>query len=222
MPVFDEGLGARVDGGSGLVEDEYGRVLHGGAGDGQQLPLALREAGAIGCNHGIVALGQATDEGIGVGDARGALDFLPSGIQLAKADIVGDGAAEEVRILQDDAQRAAQVVLADVAHVDAIVDDAALMHIVEAVDEVGDGGLARAGGADESDLLAGFGVKGDIVEDGLALLIAKIDVFKAHIAAQGRARAVLPQPIPALAVLRAREAHVPFRPTLRMAGWLMA
>ena len=46
------------------------------------------------------------------------------------------------------------------------------------------------------------------MEDGPALLIAEIDIFKAHIAAQGRARAVLPQPIPALAILRAREAHL--------------
>ena len=67
--------------------------------------------------------------------------------------------------------------------------------------------LPRAGGADEGDLLAGLGVKGDIVEDGLPLLIAEIDVFKAHIAAQGRARAVRFKPVPALAVFRMGEAH---------------
>ena len=85
MPFSISALRARVDGGSSLVEDEHRRVLHRGAGDGEQLALALREAGAVGCDHGIISLGQAADEGIGIGDAGGALDFLLRGVQFAQS-----------------------------------------------------------------------------------------------------------------------------------------
>ena len=34
-------LGACVDGTGGLVQNKHGRVRHGRAGNGQQLPLAL-------------------------------------------------------------------------------------------------------------------------------------------------------------------------------------
>ena len=40
---------------------------------------------------------------IGIGKPRGGPDLLIGGVQLAVADVVGDGAGEEVGILKDDA-----------------------------------------------------------------------------------------------------------------------
>ena len=62
--------------------------------------------------------------------------------------------------------------------------DLAVRDVVEAVDQVGNGGLTRAGGAHESQLLAGLGEKADVVEDGFALLIGEVHIIKAHVARQ--------------------------------------
>ena len=68
--------------------------------------------------------------------------------------------------------------------VDAVVPDLAVLDVVEAVDEVGDGGFAGAGGADEGDLLARTAIEVDVVQDGLARHIAEIDVRKGDVAFQ--------------------------------------
>ena len=116
--------------------------------------------------------------------------LLVGGIQLAEADVVGDGAAEEVRVLQHDAQAAAQGLLRDVPHVDAVVGDDAAAHLVEAVDQVGDGGLSGSRGPHEGDLLPRFGKEREPLEDGLPLHIAKVNVIEAHVAGKGHVLAV--------------------------------
>ena len=50
----------------------------------------------------------------------------------------------------------------------AVVEDLTLLDVVEAVDQVGDGGLTGAGRTDESDLLARTAVEVDVVQDDLA------------------------------------------------------
>ena len=68
--------------------------------------------------------------------------------------------------------------------VDAVVPDLAVLDVVEAVDKVGDGGLAGTGGADEGDLLARTAIEVDVVQDGLVRYIAEIDVRKGDVAFQ--------------------------------------
>ena len=97
------------------------------------------------------------DEAVGVGQTRRRADVLVGGVRTAIADIVCNGAGEQVGVLQHHAQRAAQGRLLDVLHVDAVVGDGALLHVVKPVDKVGDGGLTRAGGAYKSDLLPRLG-----------------------------------------------------------------
>ncbi len=84
------------------------------------------------------------------------------GVQLAEADIFLDGAGEQVGVLQYDAQALPQGVLFDFPHVDAVVGDAAVVDVVEPVDQVGDGRLSGAGGAYKGDLLPRFGVKANM------------------------------------------------------------
>ena len=57
----------------------------------------------------MVALGQARDEIVRVGQLRGADAVVVRGVELAVADVVHDRAGEEVDVLQDDAERVAQV-----------------------------------------------------------------------------------------------------------------
>ncbi len=59
-----------------------------------------------------------------------------------------------MRVLQHHAERAAQLGLLDLGDVDAVVADLALIDVVEAIDEVGDGGLASTRGANKGDLLS--------------------------------------------------------------------
>ena len=89
-----------------------------------------------------------------------------------------------MRILKHDAQRAAQVVLPDLVDVDAVVADLAILNVVESVNQVGDGRLARAGRADERDLLPRRGVELDVVEHHLVVAVAEIDVIHHDIALQ--------------------------------------
>ena len=104
-------------------------------------------------------------------------------------------------VLQHDAQGAAQVVLADVAHVDAVVGDGAGLDIVKPVDEIGNGGFSRAGGADEGDLLAGLGVQGQVPQHRLFRHIGKVHMGKAYIAPQGHQGAVRHTPVVVVALL---------------------
>ena len=182
--ALHQSLGTGVDGGGGLVEDEHRRVSNGCAGDGQQLTLALRQVRTVAGQHGVVALGQALDEAVGVGQTGCGDALLVGGLQTAIADVLHDRAGEQVGILQHDAQRAAEVGFLDFMDVDAVVPDLAVLDVVEAVDEVGDGGLAGAGGADEGDLLARTAIEVDVVQDGLARHIAEIDIRKGDVAFQ--------------------------------------
>ncbi len=103
----------------------------------------------------------------------------------------------------------AQARLLDVANVDAVVGDGAAVDLVEAVDEVGDGGLARARGAHEGDLLARLGVERKVGEHLLLGLVAKGHVVKADVARKRRGGAVCGHPLPALvrALSPVLEAH---------------
>ena len=77
-----------------------------------------------------------------------------------------------------------QVRLFDVIDVHAVIADLAVGDIIEAVNEVCDGRLARAGRTDEGQLLTGLCVEGNVMQHRLAGNIGKIHVEEAHVAAQ--------------------------------------
>ena len=99
--------------------------------------------------RGLVAVGQGGDEVVGVGHAGGVFHRLVAGLRVAKADVFGDGAGEEEGVLRHQADLAAQRGLGHRAHVDAVDAHRALADLVEARHQVGDGGLAGAGRADQ-------------------------------------------------------------------------
>ena len=100
---------------------------------------------------------------MGVSHLGRGLHVLVRGVQPPVADIVRNGARKQVGVLDDHGERAAQVVLADVADVDAVVGDASAADLIEAVDQVDDRGLTGARGANEGDFLSRFGVEADVV-----------------------------------------------------------
>ena len=144
------------------------RIGHGCTRDGQQLPLALGETGAVAGEHGIVPIGQQADKAVGIGQLwpphtlpRRWQSSLPYRMFSRMVPV------KRLSILQHDAQAAAQVGLLDLVDVDAVIANLAVGNIVEPVDQVGDRGLAGTGGAYKGDLLAGFGIEADVVQDDL-------------------------------------------------------
>ena len=154
-------LRAGIDGGGRLVEDHdragrpppRGRWTAAAAGPARG---SRRWPSASCCSR----RGRRVMKSSRVGQLRRRDAFLVGRVQLAVADVVHDRAGEQVHILQHDAERVAQVRLFDVVDVDAVIADLAVGDVVKAVDEVGDGGLARAGRADEGQLLPGLRRRG--------------------------------------------------------------
>ena len=108
--------------------------------------------------------------------------LLVGSVQLAVADVVHDGTGEQVGLLEYHAQRAAQIRLADLVYVDAVVADLAIGNVVEPVDKVRNGGLTGTGSAYKGDFLTGMGIEGHIVEDGLLRHIAEIHMLHGDVA----------------------------------------
>jgi hypothetical protein len=88
--LLDQELALRVEIGRGLVQDEDGRILEEGAGDGQALPLAAGEPDAALADLGPIAVGERRDEVVGLGQAAGVLDLGARGPGPAVGDVVLD------------------------------------------------------------------------------------------------------------------------------------
>jgi hypothetical protein len=99
-------------------------------------------------------VGQPAHEVVGADAAERAPDVVLVGAGAPEGDVVADRAAEQERLLGDDAHLRAQRARSGVPEVDAVDDDAARRRVVEARDELGERRLARAGRADERDGLA--------------------------------------------------------------------
>ena len=81
-------------------------------------------------------------------------DLICSRVRPRIGDVLADAAVEQGRVLGDRGDGAAQTALRDVGDVLAIDDDAAGLQVVEALDQLDEGRLARAGGTDQGDALA--------------------------------------------------------------------
>ena len=106
----------------------------------------------------------------------------------AQADVAADRAAEEKRILQHDAEAAAQVAEVHFFHVDAVDADCALLHVVEAQQQRNERGLAGAGVADYGDGFSGLDGEGDVAEDPVGLRFGVAIAEAALLRSAGRAR----------------------------------
>src|SRR5690606_3890135 len=105
-------------------------------------------------DHRIQFLRKLLDVVERAGACKRAQQLGLGGVLLREEKVVADRAAEEEGILGDDADAGAERVEAEIAHVDAVYGYAAAGDVVVALQEVGDGGLAGAGVADERGDLA--------------------------------------------------------------------
>ena len=106
--------------------------------------------------------------------------FLVGGIQPTVTDILHHRTGKQVGVLQHHRQATAQIVLFDPANINTIIGDGALLNIVKPIDQIGNGGLACAGGAYKCDLLPLFGVQANIMEHHLLRHIGKGHMVELH------------------------------------------
>ena len=112
-------------------------------------------------------VGQALDEVQHVDVAGGLAQVAVGDGFVAEADVLGQRAGEEERVLQDDGEVLAERGQVVLAQVDAVQQDLAGGHLVEAHHQAGEGGLAGAGVADDGDCLARLDGEGDVLENPL-------------------------------------------------------
>ena len=137
--------GDGVQRGRGLVQEDDGRVLEEHPGDGDALLLAAGQVGGL----VLEPLRQGHDLVVDVGLARRLHDLLEGGVRLAVADVLLDGAVEDVVLLQDQADVVAQVAGVPFAQVHPVQQDFAALRHIELVQQVHDGALAGARQADQ-------------------------------------------------------------------------
>ena len=139
------------------------------------LALAARELRArdAGARDGLVPVRQRDDEVVRVGAARGALDVglrhvgseaVGARVGDAERDVVGDGQAEERRLLLHEAEARAQRGQVPLLDVDAADGDGAALRVVGTHDEQHERALARAARAHDADALAGRHVEAEVLE----------------------------------------------------------
>ena len=83
-----------------------------------------------------------------------SIDLVLAGVGAAVADVVADRAVEERGVLGHHADLLAERLLGDRGDVLAVDQDAPALEVVEAEEQVDERRLARAGAADDADLLA--------------------------------------------------------------------
>ena len=148
----------RVHVGGGLVQEDHRRVLHHGPGDGDALALAAGQVRAALADHGVVAVGQRRDEVVAAGLLRRGDHVLHRRVGRAEADVVGDGVAEQVDVLEHEGEVLHQAVHVVVPHVAPAQGHRPGVRVPEPGQQVDQRGLAAAGGADDG----GGGPFGDV------------------------------------------------------------
>src|SRR6266568_7650018 len=138
-----------------LVEQQDRRVLQHRAGDGETLALSARELDAVLADDGVITLWQGCDELVGGGGFRGGDDLLLAGAEAAIGDVRAYRVVEQGDLLADQRDGTAQRAERHLADILSVDGDAPGVDVVEARNEVENGGLAGAGGADQGDSLAG-------------------------------------------------------------------
>ena len=84
QPALYRRLGARVDGGRGVVEDQDPRVRDQRSRDRDALALAARERHPALADDRVVAVGQPRDEVVRLGSPRGLLDLVLRRVRAAR------------------------------------------------------------------------------------------------------------------------------------------
>ena len=103
-----------IHGAQGVIEHQDAVVIQNRPGDGNALFLAAGQGHALLTDQCIVALFKLFNDIVHIGDLRRPLNRLAVGIAVGQADILIDGLGKQKRLLQHDADLAAQIFPVDI------------------------------------------------------------------------------------------------------------
>ena len=180
------GVGLGIHGGQGVVKHHNGRLLHQHPGNGHSLLLSAGQGHAPLAHHGVVPLGEGGDGLVHAGDGGGTAHGLVFRVRPHGADILAHGLGKQERLLEHQADPAAQGLPLHVPDVHPADGDGAavLRQVIEPVQQMDQGALAGAGAPQNGKGLALADGKGHVPQHRLAL-IAEGNVVKDDVAVHG-------------------------------------
>src|SRR3954454_1740825 len=167
----------RIQARGGLVEDQDRRARQKGARQRDTLPLATGQLDAAFADQRAVTFRQPEDEVMRIGETCRLLDGSHAGARPAIGDVLGQRPVKQDRVLLHNGDLAAQGLLGHPGDILAVNQDAAARNIIEPLHQLGEGGLAGTGAADEPDAFPGADVDRETVIQRRSV----IAVMEAHI-----------------------------------------
>ena len=176
-------LGLRIQGGGGLVQYQYGRVLQEGTGDGEALALAAGQEHAVIAHQRLVAVRQLVDELGGIGALRRLrYGALARPLQRPIADVARHSVVEQGHLLADDGDVRAQVLQGEVLGWTAVYEDLPADRRVEPGQEANQGALAAAGAPHQRHRLPGRHLEAQVLQhQGPVALVAEAQIAELHL-----------------------------------------
>ena len=116
------------------------------------------------------------------GGTGGGLDLREVGIGAGEGDVVADRGADELDVLEKDADSGVELVLSQAAQIDAVEGDAPALGVPQPGQEGGDRGLARPRGTDQCRDDAGLQAQADIAQHGVAGVVGEGDALQGEAA----------------------------------------
>ncbi len=185
---LDPVLGGGVDARGGVVEDQDARLGDQGARDRDALALAAAEREPALADHRVESLRQLLEQLGKTGALGGVHDLLIARVRAGVGNVLAEAGREQEGIVGNHGHLATQRRGIDVAHVHAVHQHGALVHVVQARDQHHERRLAGAGGADDRDRAAGLHVEVDPVQNQLLAVVGEAHVAEFHATAAGRQR----------------------------------
>ena len=178
--MADARLGGSIHGAGGVIENQHLGVLEQGTGDAEALLLAARHVDAPLAQIGVQAVGHPVQELVGVGSPAGLPQLFIGGIGIAPFQIVPDGAGEEQVLLEHDAHGVPQGGQVVIPHIPAAHLHGAGGGVIEAGDQLDQGGLGGTGAADDAHGGTRRNVQGDVRQSVFLRLgvVFEADIFK--------------------------------------------
>ena len=182
--LLNQFFGFIVHSAGGFIEQQDRGIFQQGTGDGEALPLAAAELGATLARHGVQTLLQSPDERVSVGRGEDGPKFLLRSLRLGQQQVFPDARVEQKTLLGDVADVVAQPFFGQLRQWHAIDEDAALVTLVKACQQIQQRTFARARRSDDSDGLAGQGFHGDVADHWGFFRIRKRHPLKPHMPLQ--------------------------------------
>ena len=174
------GVGAVVQGGRGVVQNEDLRGACQGPGHQHPLLLAAAEVGALGGEHVLQAVGQGGDKVHGLGAPGGLFNVL-GGQVPAEVDVLVDGVREQHVVLEHHAELLVKFIQRDGGKLPAADLDQPGVGVVQPHEQGHQGGLAAACCPDDAQGLPGLQPEADVLHAGFRFAVREGHVVKHHV-----------------------------------------